>query len=174
MIPLHACGAILTADKSSSNYDMFDILSGSEEKAAKEKTVEKSAQRKQREELLAPTCVKDIFPEGTISVNKNTCIGVQCKLCVKVCPTNALYWQSSGVGIIEDLCVHCGACVLVCMVDDCIKVTRKREDGTEEQFSKPSDVLALTNEVNAKKRFGRVREVFPTSAEYCKKYGCQK
>lgn len=164
----------MTADKNSSNYDIFDLLSDSEEKSEKDKIAEKSAQKKQREELLAQTRVKDIFPEGTISINKNTCVGVQCKLCVKVCPTNALYWQSSGVGIIDDLCVHCGACVLVCMVDDCIKITRKREDGTEEQFSKPSDVLALTGEVNAKKRFGRVREVFPTTTEYCKKYACYK
>lgn len=164
----------MMADKDSSNYDIFGLLSGNEEKANQEKTAEKSVKRKQREELLAPTSVKDIFPEGTISINKNTCVGVQCKLCVKVCPTNALYWQSSGVGIIEYLCVHCGACVLVCMVDDCITITRKREDGTEEKFSKASDVLALTGEVNAKKRFGRVREVFPTTIEYCKKYGCQK
>jgi ferredoxin len=147
----------------SSNYDIFGLLSGTEEKSKKEK----STQRKQREELLAPTCVKDIFPEGTISINMRTCVGVQCKLCIKVCPTNALFWQSSGVSIIDDLCVHCGACVLVCMVDDCIKITRKREDGTYEQFSKASDVIALSNEVNAKKRF-------PSSAEYCKKYGCQK
>jgi ferredoxin len=156
-------------DKSSS-FDIFDLLSGSEEKVDKEK----GEQKKQRDQLLAPTCVKDIFPEGTISVDMRTCIGVQCKLCIKVCPTNALFWQSSGVGIINDLCVHCGACVLVCMVDNCIKVTRKREDGTEEKFSKASDVLALTNGVNAKKRFGRVHEVFPTSAEYSKKYGFQK
>lgn len=157
-----------------SSFDIFDLLSGSEEKAKKDDATEKAAQKKQREELLASTCVKDIFPEGAININAHTCVGVQCKLCIKVCPTNALFWQSSGIGIIEDLCVHCGACVLVCMVDDCIKVTRKREDGTEEQFSKASDIIALTNEVNAKKRFGRVQEVFPTPAEYCKKYSCQK
>lgn len=157
-----------------SNYDIFGLLSSSENTTETDKASDKSAQRKQREELLAPTCVQDIFPEGTISINQQTCVGVQCKLCIKVCPTNALFWQSSGVGIIDDLCVHCGACVLVCMVDDCIKITRKREDGTEEQFSKASDVIALTNEVNAKKRFERVQEVFPTSTEYCKKYSCPK
>ncbi len=162
----------MTLMPDSSSYDIFDLLSGSGEKSAEEK--KKADQRKQREELLASTCVKDIFPEGTISVDMRTCVGVQCKLCIKVCPTNALFWQSSGVGIIDDLCVHCGACVLVCMVDDCIKITRKREDGTEEKFSKASDVIALSNEVNAKKRFERVQEVFPSSVEYCKKYGCSK
>ena len=155
-----------------SNYDIFDLLSDSSKKPAKDK--DETGKKKQREELLAPTSVKDIFPDGTISVDMRTCVGVQCKLCIKVCPTNALFWQSSGVGIIDDLCVHCGACVLVCMVDDCIKITRKREDGTEEKFSKASEVIALSNEVNAKKRFERVQEVFPSSTEYCKKYGCQR
>ena len=155
-----------------SNYDIFDLLSDSSKKPAKDK--DETGKKKQREELLAPTSVKDIFPDGTIRVDMRTCVGVQCKLCIKVCPTNALFWQSSGVGIIDDLCVHCGACVLVCMVDDCIKITRKREDGTEEKFSKASEVIALSNEVNAKKRFERVQEVFPSSTEYCKKYGCQK
>ena len=155
-----------------SNYDIFDMLSDSSKKQAKDK--DETGKKKQREELLAPTSVKDIFPDGTIRVDMRTCVGVQCKLCIKVCPTNALFWQSSGVGIIDDLCVHCGACVLVCMVDDCIKITRKREDGTEEKFSKASEVIALSNEVNAKKRFERVQEVFPSSTEYCKKYGCQR
>ncbi|NLE04232.1 MAG: hypothetical protein GX638_05440 [Crenarchaeota archaeon] len=156
----------------SSSYDIFGLLSDNKEKTTEEK--KRDILKKQREELLAPTSVKDIFPEGTISVDMRTCVGVQCKLCIKVCPTNALFWQSSGVGIIDDLCVHCGACVLVCMVDDCIKITRKREDGTEEKFSKASDVIALSNEVNAKKRFDRVQEVFPSSVDYCKKYGCHK
>ena len=165
-----ACKGTLMPDKS--NYDIFDLLSDSSKKPAKDK--DETGKKKQREELLAPTSVKDIFPDGTIRVDMRTCVGVQCKLCIKVCPTNALFWQSSGVGIIDDLCVHCGACVLVCMVDDCIKITRKREDGTEEKFSKASEVIALSNEVNAKKRFERVQEVFPSSTEYCKKYGCQR
>jgi hypothetical protein len=56
------------------------------------------------------------------------------------------------------------------MVDDCIKITRKREDGKVEKFSKPMDVLKLENKINAKKRFERVREVFPTAEDYCERY----
>src|SRR3990170_2557667 len=144
-------------EKSSSSVDIFSLLSGSGEKA------EKSEKKKQREELLASTGVREFFPEGKISVNKYTCVGVQCKLCIKACPTNALYWKAGEIGIVEYLCVYCGACVLSCMVDDCIKVARKREDDKMERFSKPRDVLTLENKINAKKRFQRVSEVFPTA-----------
>jgi ferredoxin len=151
-------------EKSPSNVDMFDMLTSSGEKAKK----------KRREELLASTGTKEFFAEGNISVNKRTCWGVECKLCIKACPTNALYWKAGEIGIVEDLCVYCGACVLSCMVDDCIKVARKREEGETERFSKPKDVLTLENRINAKKRFQRVSEVFPTAEAYCKKYGRQK
>jgi hypothetical protein len=56
------------------------------------------------------------------------------------------------------------------MVDDCIKVERKREDGKTERFSKPNDVVKVQNKVNAKKRFQRVKTVFPTREEYCERY----
>jgi len=118
---------------------------------------EETEKRRRRKELLEPTGVKELFKEGKISINKFTCVGGQCKLCVKACPTNALYWSTSGVGITEDLCVYCGACVLNCMVDDCIKVERKREDGAVERFSKPNDVIKLAERLNSQKRFERVR-----------------
>lgn len=155
-------------EKNSASFDIFGLLS--EEK----KEPEKSDRKKQREELLAPTGVKELFPEGTISINKYTCVGVQCKLCIKACPTNALYWSAGEVGIIEDLCVYCGACVLNCMVDDCIKVTRKRENGETEGFGKPMDVVMLADRLNAKKRFERVRDVLPSGEAYCEKYGLKK
>jgi ferredoxin len=151
-------------EKSPSNVDLFDMLTSSGEKAKK----------KRREELLSSTGVKEFFAEGSISVNKRTCWGLECKLCIKACPTNALYWKAGEVGIVEDLCVYCGACVLSCMVDDCIKVVRKREDGKTERFSKPRDVRTLENRINAKKRFQRVSEVFPTAEAYCEKYGRKK
>jgi ferredoxin len=151
-------------EKSSSNVDIFDMLTSSGEKAKK----------KRREELLASTGVKEFFAEGSINVNKRTCHGLECKLCIKACPTNALYWKAGEVGIVEDLCVYCSACVLSCMVDDCIKVARKREDGKTERFSKPKDVRTLENRINAKKRFERVSEVFPTAEAYCEKYGRKK
>lgn len=144
-----------------SNLDIFDLLSGD--------TGEK-AKKKRRQELLEPTGVKELFKEGSIKINKHTCLGVQCKLCVKVCPTSALYWKTGEVGITEDLCVYCDACVLCCQVDDCIKIERKREDGKVESFSKPKDVIMLEEKINAQKRFDRVKAVFPTSEDYCEKY----
>jgi NAD-dependent dihydropyrimidine dehydrogenase PreA subunit len=150
--------------ESSSSVDIFDLLSDTGKKAKKKK----------REELLASAGMKEFFAEGCISVDKRTCYGLECKLCIKACPTNALYWKAGEVGVVEDLCVYCGACVLSCMVDDCIKVERKREDGKVEKFGKPKDVIALENRINAKKRFDRVREVFPTFEDYCQRYWRRK
>ena len=151
-------------EKSSSSVDIFDLLSDEKEKAKK----------KRREELLASSGMKEFFAEGNIDINKRTCWGVECKLCIKACPTSALYWKAGEVGIVDDLCVYCGACVLSCMVDDCIKVERKREDGKVERFSKPKEVVKLQDKINAKKRFERVSEVFPTCEAYCEKYKHQK
>ena len=146
--------------ESSSSLDIFGLLSESGEERKK----------KQRKGLLASAGVEDFFSEGKISINKLTCYGLQCKLCIKACPTTALYWKRGEVGITEDLCVYCGACVLSCMVDDCIKVERKRESGELERFSKPTDVLKLEHRINTKKRIERVKEVFPTADEYCQRY----
>ncbi len=147
--------------KSASSVDIFSLLSEDSSEEAK---------KKRRQELLEPTGVKELFREGSISVNKYTCVGVQCKLCVKACPTNALYWKTGEVGITEDLCVYCGACVLSCMVDDCIKIKRTRENGKIEQFSKPKNLVALEQKINSQKRLERVKAVFPTSDSYCEKY----
>lgn len=147
--------------ETSSNVDIFGLLSGSEEKAQK---------KKQRQELLASTGMKEFFPEGKVKINKHTCWGQECKLCIKACPTGALYWKAGQIGITEELCVYCTACVLSCMVDDCIKVERKREDGTTEKFGKTKDVMKLENSINTKKRVARVSEVLPTVEEYCKKH----
>jgi ferredoxin len=142
-------------DKSSSNFNIFDLMA---EEEAHEAEVDEEAEKKQRrKELLEPTGVKEFFKDGKISINKYTCEGGQCKLCIKACPTNALYWGTGEVGIIDDLCVRCGACVLNCMVDDCIKVERTREDGITECFSKPKDVVKLQEKINCKKRFQRVK-----------------
>jgi hypothetical protein len=43
------------------------------------------------------------------------------------------------------------------MVDDCIKVERKREEGAVEKFSKPNDVVKISERLNSRKRFERVR-----------------
>ncbi|MCW4054711.1 MAG: hypothetical protein NWE84_07315 [Candidatus Bathyarchaeota archaeon] len=147
-------------EKSASNVDIFDLLSVDKDEAKK----------KQRKELLASAGVKEFFEEGKINIDKRTCWGLECKLCIEKCPTNALYWKAGEVGIVEDLCVYCGACVLCCMVDDCIEVERKREDGKTERFSKPMEVVKVQDKVNVKKRFQRVKEVFPTFEAYCERY----
>src|SRR3989339_2148460 len=136
--------------KPPSIFDLMNEESGSKVDEEKEK-------RQRRKELLETTGVKELFKEGKININKFTCVGGQCRLCIKACPTNALYWSTGGVGITEDLCVYCGACVLNCMVDDCIKIERKREDSTVEKFSKPSDVIKLAERLNSQKRLERVR-----------------
>jgi ferredoxin len=153
------------SQNNSSSVDIFGMLSENTEKPA-----EKPNAKTIREELLADSKCKDLFPEGSITINKYTCVGIQCKLCIKACPTNALYWTNSGIQVTEDLCVHCEACVLCCMVDECIKVTRKREDGKTETFSKPKDVTALNNQINSEKRFKRVKDVFPTEEAYFERY----
>jgi ferredoxin len=129
-----------------------------------------SERKKNRETLLAPTGVKDIFQEGTISINSYTCIGVQCKACIKVCPTNGLYWGSGKIEIIEDLCVYCGACILNCQVDDCIKLERKRADGKIEKFSKSKDVVLFQKKTNTNKKVQRVQSVVLKPQDYYRQY----
>ncbi|MEM3580382.1 MAG: hypothetical protein QXH40_03135 [Candidatus Bathyarchaeia archaeon] len=141
--------------------DIFSLLVETSEKE----------RRKRREELLAPLGVKEFFVGGSISIDKRTCKGVECKLCIKACPTNALFWKSSGeVGITEELCIYCGACVLNCIVDNCIKVIRKRENGEVEEFSTPRVFTMLEHSINARKRVERVKAVFPTTADYLRFY----
>jgi ferredoxin len=148
-------------EKNASSVDIFGLLSEESPEEAK---------KKRRQELLEPTGVKEIFKEGKININKFTCVGGQCKLCIKACPTNALYWSTSGVDVTEDLCIYCGACVANCMVDDCIKIERKRENGKLEHFSKPQDVIKTEEKINAKKRVERVKAIFPTPERYCENY----
>ncbi|MEM2440398.1 MAG: hypothetical protein QW493_04195 [Candidatus Bathyarchaeia archaeon] len=141
--------------------DIFSLLAETSEKE----------KRKRREELLAPLGVKEFFVDGRITIDKRTCKGVECKLCIKVCPTNALYWKGSGeVGIVNELCIYCGACVLNCMVDDCIRIERRREDGTLEKFSTPRAFTILEHSINTKKRFERVKAVFPSATDYLRLY----
>ncbi|MEJ2280737.1 MAG: 4Fe-4S dicluster domain-containing protein [Candidatus Bathyarchaeota archaeon] len=99
--------------------NIFDLL----EEAPKE-----NVPTNKRSELLDSIGVKDRFREGNIKIDMRTCRGIECNFCVKVCPTNALYWKTGEIGIVDDLCVYCTACVANCMVDDCITVNRKRQD----------------------------------------------
>jgi Fe-S-cluster-containing hydrogenase component 2 len=134
----------------SSCTDIFQILTETKE----------NEKRKRKEQLLAPLNIEEFFAEGSISINKRTCRGVECKLCLKACPTSALYWRAGEVGIEEDLCIYCGACVLCCIVDDCIKIKRKRADGEIEAFSKPKDFVTLQNGINTRKRIKTIVDLF--------------
>lgn len=147
--------------QNSGNIDIFGLLSVD--------TVS-SEKKKIREELLAPTGVKDVFQEGKISINSHTCLGVQCKECINVCPTNALYWSNGKVAILEDMCVYCGACVLNCQVDDCIKLERKRYDGRIEKFSKSKEMVLFQKKANTNKRVQRVRSVVLKPQDYYIQY----
>ena len=131
------------------SVNIFDLLS---DEVAEVKDEKKS----RRAELLNSIGVEDRFEDGSININMRTCRGIECNLCVKACPTNALYWRAGEIGIEEDLCIHCTACVLNCCVDNCIKVTRKRPDGKTETFSTPKEALEVNRIVAAKNRKERV------------------
>ncbi|MFW6117592.1 MAG: 4Fe-4S dicluster domain-containing protein, partial [Thermoproteota archaeon] len=125
-----------------------------------EETSEKE-EKKKREEFLAPLDVKEFFEEGSLSIDRRICQGVECKLCIDACPTNALYWKAGEVGITPELCIYCGACVLSCIVDDCIKIERKRASGEVETFSNPREFIMLQKSINAKKRHKRTEDLIP-------------
>jgi Fe-S-cluster-containing hydrogenase component 2 len=133
-------------------------------KPARSKTKVRAAASKgrkeaRREQLLKSIGVEELFEEGSIQIDKKTCKGVECQLCMKACPTNALYWKMGEVGLVEDLCIYCTSCVLNCIVDDCIVVKRKRNDGTVESFSTPGEALALLRNVNNDKRVAVIGKI---------------
>ena len=131
-------------------------------------------ERERRQSLLEPLNVKDFFPDGRITINQRTCQGVECKLCIKVCPTNALYWKAGEVGVTKELCIYCGACVLACIVDDCIKIVRRRSEGGEETFSKPADFIRLQHDISSEKRFQRAKNILPNIEHYIKQHETRK
>ena len=123
--------------------DIYSLLTGAEEKK----------RRKLREELLRVVGVgEEYFKEGSLKIDKVACRGVECKLCIKACPTNALYWEEGEIKIEKDLCIYCAACVLSCIVDNCIRVSRKRKDGEAERFSTPREVILMIGQQAARKR----------------------
>ncbi|MGB9134319.1 MAG: hypothetical protein WCC63_01855 [Candidatus Bathyarchaeia archaeon] len=149
----------MTEKRAKSQTDVFQLL------------LETSKQRKNRRAMLLELLkVKEFFEWGHISINERTCQGLECELCIKACPTKALYWRDGKVGIVEDLCVYCGACVLCCIVDDCVKVSRRRKEGTMEEFSKPWEVIQLCSTLNARMRHKRVESLFPAPEDYLKRY----
>jgi ferredoxin len=142
--------------KDSSGSDIFQLLTA----------IAEQEKKKKREELLQPLSIKEFFVDGSLTINKRTCRGLECKLCIKACPTSALFWKKGEVALTRDLCVYCGACVLNCIVDDCIRISRRRPDGKVESFSSPRGYFALQSKIDAGKRLARILEVFPTSEDY--------
>jgi ferredoxin len=135
---------------SENSKGIYDLLLGAEQRKKK----------KLREELLrAVGLSEEFFEEGTITIDKFTCKGAECKLCIEECPTNALYWDSGEVKIEEDLCIYCGACVLPCIVDDCIKIIRKRKNGKVEKFSTPREVVLLMSRRAVEKRGENLKSI---------------
>jgi len=117
-------------------------------------------ERARKTRLLQSLGVKEFFEGGDIRIDKNTCKGVECKLCIEACPTNALYWKAGEVGIVNELCVYCAACVWSCVVDNCIQVTRKRPNGETEKICTQKQVLALLGNINSKKRAKITKDLF--------------
>ncbi|UCC33955.1 MAG: 4Fe-4S dicluster domain-containing protein [Candidatus Bathyarchaeota archaeon] len=140
------------------DVDIFQLL----EEASEKKT--------EREQLLQSLDVKEFFEEGSIKIDTGICDGVECRLCIQVCPTNALYWGDGKVNVVEELCVFCTACVLSCIVDDCIRVRRKRPNGGIEAFSTPQQASNLLRKTNCLKRFEMVRRRLPTAEAYLERY----
>ncbi|MGW8289379.1 MAG: hypothetical protein ACWGNP_03815 [Candidatus Bathyarchaeia archaeon] len=132
------------------SVNIYDLLSDEVAEIKKEK-------KNRRAELLESIGVEDRFEDGSIKIDMRTCRGIECNLCVKSCPTNALYWRAGEIGIEEDLCIHCTACVLNCCVDNCIKVTRKRPDGKTESFSTPKEAVEVNRLVAAQNTREKVK-----------------
>lgn len=134
--------------------------------------LEASRRKKQekRAQLLQSIGVKEFFEDGKIKIDMKTCKGVECKLCIEVCPTNALFWRLGEIGIVDELCIYCTSCVLNCMVDNCIQVERKRPNGKTERFSNPIHVFSLLERLNARNRMKTIESVFPDQETYMKRY----
>lgn len=113
--------------------------------------------REERIQLLESIGVKEVFDKGEMEINRRTCRGVDCRLCIQACPTNALYWKEGEVGIVEELCVYCTSCVNVCMIDNCIHVSRVRSDGETENFSSPQEIQRLLRRITCQKAQERTK-----------------
>jgi Fe-S-cluster-containing hydrogenase component 2 len=143
-----------------SNVDIFRVLV----EASKEK------EKARRERLLKSIGVKEFFEDGSIKIDMKTCKGVECQFCIKTCPTQALYWKAGEIGITHDLCIHCSSCVLNCMVDNCIEVRRRRQNGTNERFSNPRQVATMLDNLCTRNRMKAIQSVFPDEETYLKRY----
>lgn len=72
------------------------------------------------------------FMRGKISIHDEKC-PEGCRDCLDVCPvTGALYFSSEDrkVRVNETFCVYCGACKIVCPVDEALELKRTRIEHT--------------------------------------------
>lgn len=70
------------------------------------------------------------FISGKITINQDKC-PPNCTDCLDICPiTGALYMSNTDnkVHTNETFCVYCGACKIVCPVDDALELKRTRID----------------------------------------------
>jgi ferredoxin len=146
--------------KEKANKDIYQLLL----------EASKKREKKRKTKLLEVMGVKEFFEEGTISIDKNTCKGVECKLCIKACPTNALYWKTGEIDIVEELCVYCAACVYSCIVDNCIQISRKRPNNQTEKFSTQKQVLTLLQNIGSKQRIKAMKALFPSIEAFLERY----
>ncbi len=113
-----------------------------------------------RVEILNSMGVTKFFYEGgSLRIDMSRCVGVECKLCIKACPTNALYWEEAKVKLEEELCIYCSACVLNCIVDDCIVLVRRSSDGRTVRFSTPRGAVLANSATAGQKRIRAVLEL---------------
>jgi Fe-S-cluster-containing hydrogenase component 2 len=141
---------MMSDEKNAKDIDIFQLL----------ETASKQKQRQERQAILSDLEVQDLFCDGSIMINRQTCLGVECKLCIDVCPTHALFWAKGDVGIENQLCIYCMACVFSCIVEDCITITRKRATGEEETFSNIKRACVLLHEIALSKRIERIQSVY--------------
>ena len=104
--------------------------------------------------------IVDVFLEGHLLIDMKLCKREECsRPCTEVCSTNALHWsRNEKIMILSELCMHCGACVLVCEVENCMKLTRKRSCGKIETLSSSKQVLTLHRNASTIKRRHRVKD----------------
>ena len=116
--------------------------------------------RTERTEILHSMGITQLFyEEGSLRIDMSKCLGVECKLCIKACPANALYWEEAKVKLVEDLCIYCSACVFNCIVDNCMVLTRRSGDGKRIRFSTPKGAALANNATAAEKRRKAVSEL---------------
>ena len=145
----------------SGSVDIFSLMVREEEK--RRKAV--------REEVLSALDIPEFFSSGSVSIDIGKCYGPQCDLCVKACPTSAIFWREGHLIVQEELCIYCTACVANCMVEGCIRVRRVRPDGRVEEYSSLRDVAALQKATAGAKAMEMVERLFPSPEEYLARFG---